>query len=283
MGKNRTGIYSIRIIGESEMTKYFCVFGNPIHHSLSPLMHSYVFEKLQNKLPFYGFYGRYQLDDAKDLRKKFFDLKLDGANITLPFKKEAFDQCDEALGVAREIKMINTWVRRDNKICGYNTDADGFFETIKPYGYQTALVLGAGGSARAIAFILKQKGFDVEVLNRSSHSLKTLQNDFKCYTLQDFKLKAYDLIINATSASISNQLPFEKKFLEDIFSCSKMAYDLFYGRKTPFLDLAKQKNLQTKDGKEMLIAQGALAFLLFCRLEDKEFLSIVDLMKKVLM
>lgn len=260
------------------MNKQFCVFGNPIAHSLSPQMHNFAFEFLQNDIGFRGSYGRYLLKDADNLAKSFYDLRLDGANITLPFKENAFEQSDRVEGIAQKIQAVNTWVLRDKKIYGYNTDAEGFYQTIKDFNFKNALILGAGGSAKAIAFILQEKKITPTILNRSLERIRLLQKDFDCFTPHNFKAQQFDLIINTTSASLKNTLPFEKEFLQDLLCNAKYAYDLMYAKQTPFLQLAKSF-VPIKDGRDMLIAQGALAFELFCA---KKIPQAFSLMQKAL-
>lgn len=260
------------------MNKQFCVFGDPIAHSLSPQMHNFAFEILQNKIGFKGSYGRYLLKDGDKLAKSFYDLRLDGANITLPFKESAFEQSDRVEGIAQKIGAVNTWVLKNRKICGYNTDAEGFYQTIKDFDFKNALILGAGGSAKAIAFILQEKKIVPTILNRSSERIRLLQKDFDCFTPQNFKAQQFDIIINTTSASLKDVLPFDKELLQDLLCNAKYAYDLMYAKPTPFLQLAKNFT-PIKDGKDMLIAQGALAFELFCA---KKIPQVFSLMQKAL-
>lgn len=265
----------------------FCVFGNPIKHSLSPLMHNFAFKNLQDRLGFLGCYEAVLLEDGKLLREKFLESGFRGANITVPFKEQAFFQCDEVCGIAKEIGAVNTWVLDSNKIFGYNTDAEGFYKTIENLGFKNVLILGAGGSARGVAYILRQKGLRVVLLNRSAKRLEDFK-DFECSTFDDFK-KSYDfdLVVNSTSASIDDSLPCSRERLEKLLENTKMAYDLFYGRQTSFLDFALKLGCQVKDGLEMLIYQGALAFLLFNDLDkgDKkgiDFLKVASLMRSAL-
>ena len=244
------------------MTKQFCVFGNPIAHSLSPLMHNYAFHHLREELGFVGSYGRVLLENPLLLKDKFLALGLDGANITTPFKEEAFRQCECIDPLAHKIRAINTWVKKDGVIHGYNTDAMGFYETIKDFGFRSALVLGSGGAARAVAYGLLQKGLSVSILARKLDS--TLARDFENYTPKTFTPHSHELIINATSASLQDSLPFDAPLLREIFKSAKYAYDLAYSAQgTPFLRLASEF-VPAQDGKMMLIAQGVLAFELFC-------------------
>ena len=171
------------------LMRQFCVFGNPIAHSKSPLLHNATFR-------FYdidAFYGRVLLplafasdkvleSKSKDcLYASFLDLGLSGANITVPFKQSAFLQADEVRGIGQEIGAINTWVLENNAVIGYNTDAQGFFMCLQDWlaKISNALILGAGGSAKAVAFALRQNGITPTIYNRSSARLEEfLQNGF---------------------------------------------------------------------------------------------------------
>ncbi|MCE3039614.1 shikimate dehydrogenase [Helicobacter anatolicus] len=257
------------------MNKQYCVFGNPIVHSLSPLMHNHAFEVLRTKIGFLGSYGRYLLKDPTRLYQTFLDLGLCGANITVPFKEEAYLQSDEVLGIAKKIKAVNTWVLRSGRIYGYNTDAPGFYETIKNLECKKVLILGAGGSAKAIAYILQENHKEVYIVNKTSSRLRALENDFSCSVASDLKNYQYDLVVNATAAGLQNMLPFEEEWLKKILVHAKFAYDLMYGD-TPFLRLARELKIQNMDGKNMLIMQGALAFELFCGQEIPEVFSIMQ-------
>ncbi|PAF54369.1 shikimate dehydrogenase [Helicobacter sp. 13S00482-2] len=246
--------------------KQFCVFGNPIFHSKSPLIHNSVFYKFAKEIGFSGFYGRYLLQDGSNLRRIFFDLGLCGANITIPFKENAFNQSDEVRGIASVVKSVNTLVLEGEKLIGYNTDADGFYHTISINNFKSALLIGAGGSAKALAYILREKGIEVFIINRSKERLEPFLSDgFKCSLIQDFLPMSFDVVINATPSGLKDEsLPLSEDNLRKTLESSKMAYDLIYGIQTPFLKLAKSLGIFIKDGKDMLIEQGVLASYLFC-------------------
>lgn len=242
--------------------KLFSIFGNPVSHSISPKMHNLTLEGLRIN----GCYIRTPLQDGAKLIEKFNTLKLDGANVTVPHKEFAYKLCDEVDEFAKKIGAVNTLVKKGNKIIGYNTDAPGFYKAIESFGeIKSALILGAGGTAKAIATILKKNSLHVEILNRSKSRLDYfLQNDFKAYSWDEFEPKAYDLIINTTSAGLENDsLPLDKKVLNKLMLEAKFAFDVIYNKQTPFLTLAKQNNLTCKDGADMLLYQGVLAFNLF--------------------
>jgi len=234
----------------------FLIFGNPIKHSKSPLMHNYFFKK--NNLDYC--YGRYLLEDGKEIINKFKELKIKGANVTVPHKEWAFKLADEVRGVAKKMGAVNTLVLENDKVIGYNTDGPGFMEVIKKFNYQNPLIIGAGGTARAISYLLK-----ADIVNRSESRLKFFKDKgFNIYTWDNFEYKNYDLIINTTSAGLKDDsLPMPKNMLERIFKNAKYVVDVVYGKETPFLKLAKQYNLVTKDGLHLLVYQGILAMELF--------------------
>ncbi|WP_276954207.1 shikimate dehydrogenase [Helicobacter rodentium] len=238
----------------------FAVVGNPIHHSLSPILHNSAYKALGIK----GFYGRYLLEQnqAFSILK---DLHLKGANITVPFKEIAFQSCDEVFGIAREIGAVNTIVFQKDKILGYNTDALGFYQCVESLNPKNALIIGAGGSAKALAYILKEKGLSVTITNRSQERLNHFaQAGFQSSTFENFVLQEYEILINTTPAGLTDSsLPMDPAVLTPLLKASKFAFDLVYGKQTPFLNLAKSLNVAHSDGKQMLINQAILAFEIF--------------------
>ena len=126
---------------------------------------------LQN-LDIDGCYIRHGFEDGSELLQRFHELKLDGANVTVPHKEEAFAQADILDSFAQEIGAVNTLVKKDGKVYGFNTDAPGFYKAIESFGkVKNILILGAGGTAKAIATILKEKNIPTTILNRSSKRL----------------------------------------------------------------------------------------------------------------
>lgn len=222
-------------------------------------------------------YGRFCLDNGEDLKDTFFRLNLSGANITVPFKEHALSQADELDSLAQEIGAVNTLVLESSgKLKGYNTDASGFVESIRdfmpnpssdfaPHTAKSALVLGAGGSAKAVACILTKYGLEVQVANRSDSKRDFYASRGIEYCLfSELEARDFDIVINATSASLQGELPLPKNLLSEIFNHSKLAYDLMYGKNlTPFLALAKDCHIDYKDGKDMLLWQAAKALVLF--------------------
>lgn len=254
--------------------RLFSIFGDPISHSRSPLMHNSVFKTLD----VCACYTRTHLSDGAKLREVFYAKGLSGANVTVPHKEAAYEQCDEVRGIAHTIKAVNTLVLEEGKLIGYNTDADGFMRAIESFGpLQNALILGAGGTARALSIALRQGGITPSILNRSHKRLEYfLTEGFDACTWDDFTAAPYDLIINTTSAGLSdNELPIPRLLLTELLSLSKGAIDVIYGKETPFLREIKISGLPYKDGSDMLLAQGVLASYLFLEGKfDKDAIEI---------
>ncbi len=248
----------------------FAIFGDPVSHSRSPLMHNSVFTHTHYK----ACYTRVHLKDGSQLRETFFNLKLSGANITVPHKEAAFAACDEIRGFANKVGVVNTIIEENGKLIGYNTDADGFMYAIEEFkDIKNILVLGAGGTAKALVQKFLEEGLHVSILNRSEARLTYFETlNMVCYTWNSFIIEKYDLVINTTSAGLKDEsLPAPKEIIEDILANTRYVADAIYGKLTPFLELANEKQLTCKDGSDMLLGQGVLANELFCNFElDKE-------------
>lgn len=244
--------------------KKFAVFGDPISHSISPRLHNLAIKELNLD----AFYGRVHLINGKNLKDTFLNLNLSGANITIPHKQTAFKICNEIDFYAQKIGSINTIAKKNNKLFGYNTDAPGFLKAINEFkGVKSALIIGAGGTAKALANALIN--LDLEIVNRSDKSKNF--KDFKFSTWDGFKPRKFDLVINSTPAGLKDDtLPLSKELLKKCFF--KYAFDVIYGKKTPFLNLADELDLKYKDGLDMLIFQAVLALNLFYdnKLDEKK-------------
>jgi len=240
----------------------FSIFGNPVSHSKSPLMHNLSFQGLN----YNACYTRYRLEDGSQLKNKFFELGIKGANITVPHKEHAFNACDQLDEFAQKVGAVNTIVNRDGKLYGYNTDAPGFLKAISEFkDIKTVLFLGAGGTAQSTSVILRDEGYEVTLLNRSAKRLEKFQKEgFETYTFDTFENKDFDLVVNMTSAGLEDDaLPCPQEILNNVLSNTKAVVDVIYGKETAFLKLAQEYNLPSKDGSDMLLYQGIIAFEYF--------------------
>ncbi len=237
----------------------FAIFGNPVSHSKSPLMHNLSFRGLD----YDGCYARYKLEDGTKLKNTFFALGLKGINITVPHKEHAYTACDILDPFAKKVGAVNTIVEKEGKLYGYNTDAPGFLKAISEFkNIKTVLFLGAGGTAQSTSRILRDEGYEVTLLNRSEGRLEKFKEaGFETFTFDDFQAKDFDLVINMTSAGLEDDaLPAPKEILEKVIPRAKACVDVIYGKETPFLKLAKAYDKPTKDGSDMLLYQGIIAF-----------------------
>jgi len=238
----------------------FTIFGNPVSHSKSPLMHNLSFSALN----YDGVYTRYKLEDGTQLREKFFDLDIIGANITVPHKEYAFKACDVLDEFASKVGAVNTIVKHEGKLYGYNTDAPGFLKAISEFkNIKRILFLGAGGTAQSTSIVLRDAGYEVTILNRSAGRLERYKKEgFSTFTFENFEMKeAFDLVVNMTSAGLEDEsLPCPIEILETTLPKAKACVDVIYGKVTPFLKFAQERNKPTKDGSDMLLYQGIIAF-----------------------
>ncbi|QOG11574.1 shikimate dehydrogenase [Arcobacter sp. FWKO B] len=247
------------------------IFGNPVEHSKSPLMQNSALQSLGID----GFYDKYLLLDGSQIKNEFLSLRLDGANITVPHKEDAYKNADEIRGIAQKIGAVNTYVKENDKVIAYNTDGLGFMMAIEEFGnIQNAIILGAGGTAKAIAVALKDANIEVTIINRSRKGRLEFFEELgcKCYTpeelssLSTINYQLSTIIINTTSAGLKDDLlPMQKELLQSLMKNASFAFDCIYGKTTPFLALAKEMGLQYKDGKDMLLFQGVLALELFIK------------------
>jgi len=246
------------------------VVGFPIHHSLSPHIHKFWLDAHKIK-------GSYEAiavppDDFPAFIASLKAKNFTGGNVTLPHKEQAFklaQHCDEA---AQAIGAANSlWFEQD-QLWASNSDAYGFARNLDDFAphwqtSQTALVLGAGGAARAIIFALKQQGFKTIMLaNRTRSRAEQLAAHFGCVVkvIDWHKINTYvaaaDVIINTTSIGLTGN---ETRWPIDFARASAHAIvtDIVYTPlETPFLQAAKNQGLTTVDGLGMLLHQAVLGF-----------------------
>jgi len=233
----------------------FAVIGDPVSHSLSPVMHNAAYSATGLEHRYVAV--RVPLDEFDDAMEALGNAAFYGVNVTLPLKERA-SQWSE--GGDSRMGAVNTIRLEDRQ--AINTDAPGFLRTLSELGVAPcqALVLGAGGSARAVCVALHDAGFKVAVYNRTKEKAERMISLSRCETvlLDQPDPAGCGLIVNATSAGIDGETPdLDWTHVEP----SAVAYDLLYGQlPTPFLALAGSHGLRTVDGKGMLVAQGALSF-----------------------
>jgi shikimate dehydrogenase len=231
----------------------FAVIGDPVSHSLSPKMHAAALVALG--LPFRYAAIRIPSGEVKEALQSLAGRGYLGINVTVPHKEEAFDAVGGTNEFAQRCRAVNTIDLRS--MAGTNTDGDGFLDTLRGRIDQGAnvLLLGAGGSARAIALALSLGGYNLRIFNRTAERARQLVSELGIDAAVVDKPTVEDaqLIVNATSASLTqDSLPIEWRSAAP----GALAYDLVYGE-TAFLSAAAESGLRTLDGRELLVAQGA--------------------------
>jgi len=260
---------------DEELGKKFAIFGSDVEYSKSPVMQEAAFKHKNINAT----YKKHNLKDGTKIKEEFLKAGYDGANITTPYKEIAFELADEVRGIAKKIGAVNTYIKEEEKVIGLNTDADGFMRAIEDFGtVEDVLIIGAGGTAKALAVALKKAQKRVSVVNRSADKLNFFK-ELGCIvnSWRDYHLDAYDLIVNATSVGLKEEYPFKKSKLENIFINSSFAFDCIYAKETPFLALAKEEGLKTKNGEDMLVYQGALALEYFADIKNDK--NLIEIMK----
>lgn len=250
------------------MTSYAEVIGDPIKHSKSPLIHGFWLQKL-------GIVADYKAHQvlAQDLaayfEKRSGDPDWRGCNITIPHKIAALDFVSDPGGVRQSIGAINTVFRGEKgELVGTNTDAAGFFAPISEdeWAHRDAIVIGAGGAARAILFALAQADIgSVTVLARSPLKAAALLSHFglKGQVLKmDAPLPPAELLVNSSPLGMTGQPPLDIDLSP--LPENAVVYDIVYSPlETKLLAQARALGLDTVDGLDMLIGQAAFAFELF--------------------
>ncbi|MGC9372581.1 MAG: shikimate dehydrogenase [Thermovirgaceae bacterium] len=261
-------------------TRLVALLGNPVGHSLSPLMHNVAFRERGLDMCYLAFEV-----NPGDLGKTIEGLKClgaVGANITVPFKERALLYMDRLAPEADAVGAVNTVVFEGKQAFGHNTDINGVRETLRLFrvSRKSALLLGAGGAARAAACALGKEGWDrIWVSNRHHKRAEQLADDLARICNTPFAgaipwgerpAEPCSLVVNATSLGLERAewpegLP--EKILSD--ETVEGVLDLVYtpGARTPFVEAAIKRGIPAVGGEEVLLRQGASAFGLFTGME----------------
>ncbi|MBN8657836.1 MAG: shikimate dehydrogenase [Anaerolineae bacterium] len=249
------------------------LIGYPLGHSLSPKIHTAA-------LVVCGLQGTYSLfpihpDDKQGLHNLLAQVRngeIHGLNITIPHKQNVIEFMDELMPTAKAIGAVNTIYMREDKLIGDNTDAPGFLSDLKRVSNSSfstphsALVLGAGGSARAVVYALANDGWNVTIAARRLEQAKQLAQSFLNYqllitNLDDLQPLTFDLIVNTTPLGTTPNIETSPLPENIILSKNTFVYDLVYNpRETKLVRDARAQGLNASTGLGMLIEQAALAF-----------------------
>ena len=262
--------------------KKFLVIGNPIEHSLSPTLHNYWIKS--NNID--AIYDKIKLneDELEHIVLQIKQKKIDGVNVTVPFKRAIIPFLDELTTEAESTQSVNTLYLKENKVIGHNTDIIGFQTSIEKSKFnivnKEVLILGAGGVVPSIIFALnKMKVSKIKISNRTREKAENLKKLFKNIEIIDWgEVPNFDMIINATSIGLKK----EDHIILDFSSISKnsLFYDVIYNPKeTNFLKTGKKMGNMTLNGKLMFIYQALSAFNIWHGIEpniDENVTKLLD-------
>ncbi|MDP2972750.1 MAG: shikimate dehydrogenase [Deltaproteobacteria bacterium] len=239
-------------------TQLYGIIGNPVRHSLSPIIHNGAFRRM-------GLNAVYLAFEVKNLKEAITGIRglgIRGVSVTIPFKTEVIPLLDVVDDVARRIGAVNTIVNEGERLIGYNTDWTGAVEALEEkvdIRGKKVVLLGAGGSARAIAFGLKERGCQVIIVNRSEERSELLAKELGLIHWPPSSIEELegDIVINTTSVGMFpdvSETPFSKVVLKKGMTVMDIVYRPLWTR---FLQEAEQRGCVTIDGLEMLVHQGA--------------------------
>jgi len=257
------------------MSDRYAVIGHPVAHSRSPWIHAQfaratgqAIEYLKIEAPLDGF--------ARTVTE-FRDAGGRGANVTLPFKEEAFRYCAATSARARAAQAVNTIVLDRGPPWGDNTDGVGLVRDLEQnIGFalsgRSVLLMGAGGAAQGVlAPLLEARVARIAIVNRTVAKARELAARFQpaaqagaaAISGCDYEAlpgESFDLVVNATSAGLTGELP---PLPAGLFRFGGLAYDMVYGRETPFLAFARAAGARAHDGAGMLVEQAAESFFIW--------------------
>ena len=255
--------------------KKYLVIGNPVEHSLSPQLHNYWINK--NNID--AVYDKRQLNesDIKGIIAEVKNGKINGLNVTVPFKKSVIPFLEKLSPEANETQSVNTIYKENENgvdvVIGDNTDVDGFKQSLEYINYNVKnkkiFILGAGGVVPSILKALEKLGAaKVYISNRTKEKAKDLESHYKISlgleTLDWGQSPEFDIIINATSLGLKNNDKIEldyNKHKSKLFGKKKLFYDVIYNpEKTNFLLKGEELGNETTNGKMMFVCQAQLAF-----------------------
>jgi len=258
----------------SSKTSFIALIGNPVSHSLSPIMQNAALQYLGLDLIYIAIPCRE--DDLELLLNSLKKINCKGLNITIPYKEKVFNLCSEISPIASKLKAINTLkLNSEKEWTGTNTDVEGFIYPLKAFNLtkKQSIVLGSGGAARSVIQGLINLNLSrISVVSRNKSSLDELIKNFKNQIeLQGFLnndnqvqnlIEEADLIVNTTPVGMKsanyemNQLPYGESFWRSLNS-KTIVYDLIYNpAPTHLLKFSANKGCMTIDGLQMLVAQG---------------------------
>ena len=273
--------------------KKYLVIGNPIDHSLSPKLHNKWFKTTEIE----AVYDKKKIEE-KDLREIINEVKnekIDGINVTVPFKKAVIPFLDELTPEARKVQSVNTILKKNNKVVGANTDIYGFEASLAYQNFELKnkkiFILGAGGVVSSLIYVLKKFGVEkITISNRTKKKVEDLKKIYSDLEVIDWGQNIeFDMIINATSLGLgeNDKIGLDFSGLEYIdpiggyknkndkkkkVNSTKLFYDVIYmhgDKKTDFLLSGKNLGHETMDGSLMFLHQAAESFRIWHKTQPR--------------
>ena len=261
------------VVNISGTTKVVGVWGYPVGHSRSPVMQNAALRALGLDWVYVPF--EVAPENVGAAVAAIRALGLVGVNVTVPLKELVLPYLDEIDEAAARIGSVNTIHNHNGRLVGYSTDGGGFLRALADAGQagagQRALILGAGGSARAVAFALAGQGTVCGIVNRTQARAEALAADVNHWFLEkafavnaDAQFGPLDLVVNTTSAGMHPHEEEMPALPPDVFESRPFVYDLIYAPpRTRLLIRAEDAGCRTANGLGMLVHQGALALAIW--------------------
>lgn len=264
-------------------TKIYGILGNPVHHSLSPVMHNAAFAACGLNSAYLPFL----VEDLSSALLGLRGLNIRGVSVTIPHKEKVIPHLDHVDDIAARIGAVNT-IRceqhGDNlRLSGFNTDWQGAIRPLQEQGElagANAVILGAGGSARAVGFGLLEAGATITLCSRTESHGRQLAEELGCpwQSLQDFSALKAEILVNTTSVGMAPQQEFSPVAQKGL-NHYEVVMDIVYAPlKTRLLIEAEEQGCTTINGLEMLLNQGAAQFEIWTGQE-----APIEVMRKALL
>jgi shikimate dehydrogenase len=246
------------------MSERYAVIGQPVAHSKSPWIHAQFARATGQAIDYAAIEA--PLGGFVRVADEFRAAGGKGLNVTLPFKEDAYQYCAQLSPRARDARAVNT-IRFGAETFGDTTDGVGLVRDLIRLGADLrgsrVLLMGAGGAARGVVGALVEAGVaGLTIANRTESKAREVATRFRGVSAGGYEAlrPEFDYVINATSAGLSGETP---GVPPDVLARAKLAYDMVYGRETPFLAAARAVGVRTSDGLGMLVEQAAESFFVW--------------------
>lgn len=261
-------LHTYHVRRQDRHTSIYGLIGNPVSHSISPIIHNTLFKEMG----FHSVYVPFKVDTIGKFIREFRSLDIKGYSVTIPHKESVISYLDETDQMAKKIGAVNTIINRNGRLIGFNTDCEAAVSVLEGIHNISGIVtkngdlqgrkvilVGAGGVARAIAFRLKERGAQITIFNRNYERAQSLAHEVDCFykKFSDLPATEADIVVNATSVGMFpavHETPIDKSYLKP----SMIVFDTIYNPlETTLLRDAKNQGCKTVGGLPMFVHQAA--------------------------